>query len=228
MFTRAEIKAAAKSQIKGNIGILFLITLVFIIAASIVSSIPALGALVVMVASPAIGISFCMIYLELVNYGTKPAFGDLLKGFDVFGKALWLNILISIFTYLWSLLFIIPGIIKALSYSMSSYILAENPHMTAREALKESKEIMHGHKSDLFVLYLSFIGWLLLVSVTFGLAAIYVEPYMQATLVNFYNKIKKTPSVVVDAPAAEIAEEVIEAPVEEEVVETPVAEIPED
>ena len=74
---------------------------------------------------------------------------------------------------------------------MSYYILAENPDMTAREALNESKAIMHGHKMDLFVLELSFIPWLLLVAVTLGIAAIWVEPYMQLTLTNFYHNIKR-------------------------------------
>lgn len=83
----------------------------------------------------------------------------LFSAFPSLGKALWLNILIGVFTFLWSLLFYIPGIIKALSYSMANYILADNPEMTAREALRESKIIMHGHKWELFVLNLSFILW---------------------------------------------------------------------
>jgi len=75
---------------------------------------------------------------------------------------------------------------------MSFYILAENPHMKAREALNESKKIMHGHKWEFFVLNLSFILWILLCMVTMGIALIYVLPYMEATFVNFYNSIKRT------------------------------------
>lgn len=88
------------------------------------------------------------------------------------------------------MLLVIPGIIKGLSYSMATYILADHPEMTARQALNESKRIMDGHKMDLFLLELSFIGWLLLVGITCGIAIIYVGPYMNATMVNFYNSIK--------------------------------------
>ena len=95
-----------------------------------------------------------------------------------------------VFTLLWSLLFIIPGIIKAYSYYMSMYILAENKGMSAREAISKSKQMMHGHKMELFVLELSFIGWGIVTAVTFGIAGIYVHPYMQATMVNFYDSIK--------------------------------------
>ncbi len=116
--------------------------------------------------------------------------GDVFSGINQTGRALWLNILVSFFTFLWSLLFVIPGIIKQYSYSMAFYVLADNPELTAREALAKSKEIMQGHKLDLFVLHLSFIGWFFLVGLTFGIAAIYVIPYMSTTVANFYNSIK--------------------------------------
>ena len=74
---------------------------------------------------------------------------------------------------------------------MSWYILAENPDMTAREAITESRLIMDGHKFELFVLQLSFIPWILLGSVTFGIAYIWVLPYMQLTMTNFYHNIKR-------------------------------------
>ena len=109
-------------------------------------------------------------------------------------KDLWcafkVQFLTGLFTFLWSLLFVIPGIIKALSYSMSTYILAENPGMPALEAIERSKKMMDGHKADLFVLGLSFIGWALLGSITLGIAYIWIIPYVSTTYVNFYNQIK--------------------------------------
>ena len=125
--------------------------------------------------------------------------------------------MIIIFTTLWSFLFVIPGIIKAYSYSMSFYILAENPDMTARDALNESKEIMKGNKLNLFVLELSFILWAFAIIFTLGIAAIYVEPYMQLTYVNFYHNIKRQPAAeavyeepVYDTPVVETVEDVVE------------------
>lgn len=74
---------------------------------------------------------------------------------------------------------------------MSFYVLADNPELTASEALAKSQSIMRGHKMELFILQLSFIGWFFLVGITFGIAAIYVLPYMSATMANFYNSIKE-------------------------------------
>ena len=90
-----------------------------------------------------------------------------------------------------ALLLIIPGIVKAFSYAMAPYILADNPELTARESLNESKRIMDGHKFDLFVLQLSFFWWYILGSITFGIAYVYVIPYINATTANFYNSIKE-------------------------------------
>lgn len=101
---------------------------------------------------------------------------------------LWMNILI----FLWSLLFIVPGIIKALSYAMTPFILEENPELTASEAIHRSREMMHGHKFDLFWLYLSFIGWFIISLLTLGIACIWVTPYMQTTVAAFYEEVKST------------------------------------
>lgn len=121
-------------------------------------------------------------------------FQDLFKGFNKFGTTCGAGVLVALFTFLWSLLFIIPGIVKVYSYSMTFYILNDNPDITAREAISMSKEMMNGHKLDLFVLHLSFIGWYLLCIITFGIAALYVVPYVAASETAFYDAIKKQPA----------------------------------
>lgn len=191
---RAELKAAAKTQIKGNIGMLFLCYLIFFAIGVVAGIIPAVGGIVGFVITPALSVGLCLIYLGLTE-GKSVEVGTLFKGFQYLGKAIWLTVLIAVFTMLWSMLFYIPGIIKALSYSMAFYILAENPEMTAREALRESKEIMDGHKGELFVLHLSFIPWILLTTVTAGIAGVYVIPYQTTTIANFYQRIKRQPMV---------------------------------
>jgi uncharacterized membrane protein len=203
---RAELKAAAKEQIKGNIGILFLCFLIIFGIGLACGFTPMVGSLASFLVTPPLGVGLCMVYLGLIE-GKMAEVGTLFKGFQVFGKSIWLSVLIYVFTFLWSLLFVIPGIIKSFSYAMANYVLADNPEMTAREALRESKEIMQGHKWELFVLQLSFILWHLLGAITLGLAYIYVVPYMSASVANFYQKIKRQPQVV-EAP-------VEEAPVEE-------------
>lgn len=138
---------------------------------------------------PALQIGQKKTYLKN-SQGEKASLKYLMTGFSNYGRSILLYILTSVFTLLWSFLFIIPGIIKSYSYSMSPYILAENPDISAREAIKISKRMMYGHKWDLFKLYLSFFWWILLCILTLGVAAIYVGPYMEATFANFYNELK--------------------------------------
>ena len=193
MKTRAELKTVAKAQIKGNIGILFLITLIIGLisgaAGAILSFIPCGSLVVSIIITPAFTISFLRVYQNLARE-QKPQVGDAFTGFDDVWTAFKAQLLVGVFTFLWSLLLVIPGIIKAYSYSQTMLIVAENKGISAREALNRSKAMMEGHKMDLFVLYLSFIGWVLLCCITFGIAYIWVGPYMQATLVNFYNDVK--------------------------------------
>lgn len=129
------------------------------------------------------------IYLNLARKGHAD-FMDLFKGFSVYLKTLLLHILRAIFVFLWTLLLIIPGIIAAISYAMAYYIMVENPGMTAMEALSESKAMMRGHKMRFFGLWISFLGWFVLGFVTFGLAFIYVAPYYEATMTQFYLDLK--------------------------------------
>lgn len=190
MINRAELKLNAKAQIKGNIGILFVISLLIGLIVGAVSAIPFAGAIATgFILSPAFGLSVTYIYLRLSD-GIKPEVADMFYGFKDLWCAFKVQFLTGLFTFLWSLLFVIPGIIKALSYSMSTYILAENPGMPALEAIERSKKMMDGHKADLFVLGLSFIGWALLGSITLGIAYIWIIPYVSTTYVNFYNQIK--------------------------------------
>ena len=188
--TRAELKAAAKQQISGKIGTFFLMLLIVFAISFACGFIPLIGSIVSFVITPAFTLSLCMFFLKLTKNETTSV-SDIFAGFNKTGRALWLNILIAVFTCLWSLLLIVPGIIKAYAYSMSFYILADNPELTASEALAKSQNMMMGHKMELFILELSFFGWFLLVGLTFGIAAIYVAPYMEATIANFYNSIKE-------------------------------------
>lgn len=191
---RAELKSLAKEQIKGSIWKLFLIFLVICLIAVPSGIFPMLkfeaGTTIYayIIAGP-LSIGLCRVYLGM-SKGVKANFGTFFSGFKCFWKSLGLYLLVIIFTLLWTLLFIIPGIIKVYSYSQAFYILAENPEMSPLECIKESQRLMKGHKWEFFVLELSFILWSLLTSVTFGLAGIYVVPYMTMTFTNFYLALK--------------------------------------
>ena len=197
---RAELKAAAKAQIKGHIGILFLISLVVALVGSLLNAIPAIGSIASMLITPALSLSVVRIYLNLTK-GVAPKVADSFGAVGDFWCAFKVNFFVGLFTSLWSLLFVIPGIIKGISYSMAPYILAENEGKSALECINESKAMTNGHKMELFMLSLSFIGWALLCGITFGIAAIWVIPYMQATMTNAYNYLKPA------APVAEVEAE---------------------
>ncbi len=187
---RVQLKTMAKAQIKGNIGVLFLILLVVALVTGVANVIPVVGSVAaVLVLTPAFSLAIVKIYLKLTE-GVKPAVGDIFNSIGEFWGSFKVTFLTGLFTWLWSLLFVIPGIIKGLSYSMAMYILAENPGMGALEAINRSKAMMEGHKMELFVLQLSFIGWHILGGITFGIAYIWIVPYMSATMANFYNEIK--------------------------------------
>ena len=185
MINRANLKQHAKSSLSNKWGI----AIGTLIVAEIILAAAALIPLGSTILSGVVSVGLIIVYLEIVR-NWQCEFGDLFKGFNNFGTNCCCGVLTSVYTFLWSLLFVIPGIVKAYSYSMSFYILADNPNMTANEAITASRTMMDGHKADLFVLHLSFIPWLLLCGITFGLAGLYVFPYMQATKAAFYDSIK--------------------------------------
>lgn len=192
---RSELKKQAKEQLKGNLWMIVLASLIVGVISGACGFVPLVGSIVTLVIGPAFTLGMTMIYLN-VTYGDQADVATLFDGFKNFGTAFLTNLLIGIFTMLWSLLLIVPGIIKAISYSMSFYILAENPEMSATEAINESKEIMDGHKMEYFILNLSFLPWFLLCIVTLGIAAIYVTPYVSLTYTDFYHNIKRKKSTI--------------------------------
>ena len=206
---RQQLKAQAKEQIKGKIGVLIAVTLIIgaiTAAASFLANlIPGVGLAVSIIVTPAFALSTIRIYLMVVRGGT-PEVKNCFDGFDDFFSAFKVTFLVGIYTFLWSLLFIIPGIVKGYSYSMAMYVLADNKGKSARECIAESKAMMEGHKMELFVLDLSFIGWYLLCSLTCGLAALYVVPLLNATHANVYETIKP----VVEVPFEEVVEDASE------------------
>lgn len=109
-----------------------------------------------------------------------------------FLRILGTTLLSGVYVFLWSLLLIIPGIIKGLSYAMTPFILRDYPYLKYNNAIETSMDMMYGHKWDLFWLMLSFIGWAIVGLFTFGIGYFWLSPYIQATLVNFYEDVKRS------------------------------------
>ena len=116
-------------------------------------------------------------------------FRDLFSQFHRFGQGFAQNFLRTLYSILWGLLLIIPGIIKAIGYSMTPFIMADNPEMSAKEAMAASTELMDGHKMDSFLLSLTFLGWELLNLLTLGIGTLWLNPYINATYAAFYRQI---------------------------------------
>ena len=127
--------------------------------------------------------------------------------FQQFWRFLSAILLMGLFTALWTMLFVIPGIIALYSYSQTIFIMLDNPDMSAMEAIAASKQMMRGHKMELFVLELSFFGWALLNAFTFGLLGIWLEPYMLVTMANFYNAVSGWQPYVAPEPDVTAAPE---------------------
>lgn len=158
-----------------------------------------------------LGAGFIIFCLRTLR-GTGASYWNIFDSFGMFLRILWLHILMAVFVFLWALLFIIPGIIAAYRYRMAIYLLLEHPELSALECIRESKRLMAGHKSELFVLDISFIGWLFLVGVVdylgtqiglvvpsvavvmnvIGLGVIaqfFVFPYMELTVAGYYKQL---------------------------------------
>lgn len=158
------------------------------VLSAITQNMPAASLLIVIVTAPlAIGLNK---YFIEFSKQLSPDVEVLFDGYkESFLSSILLSLLTGLLIFLWMLLFIIPGIIKAYAYAMAPYILAENPTISITEALDESQEMMKGHKMDLFILGLSFIGWVLLGLITFGIAFIWVIPYINAAQAEFYLEV---------------------------------------
>ena len=186
----SELKTSAKAQISGKIGVLFLMMLIIfgIVFASCL--LPVAGNIANFIVSAAFGLGGSWVYLKIAR-DEEISVGNIFYGFEDLWTAIKANFFMNLFIWLWSLLLIIPGIIKAYAYSMTFFILAENKGMPVLEAITLSRKMMDGHKMDLFLLTLSFIGWFILVVITFGIAGIWVYPYFYATWANFYLSVKE-------------------------------------
>ena len=189
---RKELKDKAKKSFTPHLGAILLVLLIVLVVYGLLAVMSGVGAIVSFIIAGSISLSFASIFLNVLK-GKKPVAKDLIFGFqdENLLRGLFAFLRYEIFTFLWTLLLIVPGIIKSISYSQMFYLMAENPKMTAGEAQAKSMKIMEGHKWDYFVLQLSFIPWRLLSIVTFGIAEIYVTPYVSTTNAAFYKKINK-------------------------------------
>ena len=185
---RSLLKTNAKKQLGGGIfkENWLMSIVVLLIEGAILSAVSFTGVGALLLMGPFMyGVS--KIFLNLVYGETKINLDSLFDGFrDDFGGTLLIGLMESIFIMLWSMLLIVPGIIASYSYAMAFYIKVDHPDYDWQACIKSSKEMMKGHKWELFVLDLSFIGWICVGFLTFGIGLFWVSPYMEVTRANFY------------------------------------------
>jgi len=194
---RVEIKNFAKEKLSGNLGSIWKILIIALgisLAAGVVFGIlfskmdaDFLDSLLGILMMP-LGIGTTAFFISLIeneNFEAK----DLFKYYHDFVKIIGVTVLMGLIVMLGYICFIIPGIILTLSYSLVPIILIKKPELGIVETLKYSREKMQGHKLDTFVLGLSFIGWAILGTLTFGILYIWLYPYMQLTFTKFYLNI---------------------------------------
>jgi len=207
---RVELKERAKASLKGKYGDAILMMVLFFLITGAVgfvlgfaggllnlseNSLSLISNLVSIVMSGLFGFGMVSYYLKL-SRDEEVTYKELFSKFDMAIPYILISLTTGAFIFLWSLLFIIPGIIASISYTLVYMIKLDNPEMSTMEVIRKSKEMMKGHKMDYFVLVLSFFGWAILGAFTFGILYLWLNPYMSVTFAKFYNSLKESETTI--------------------------------
>jgi uncharacterized membrane protein len=186
--SNSDIMSNARSQLQGKWRSAILVAFIYMLIIIIPGSIPKIGKICNLVIGGPISFGICYYFLSFTR-GRYPVLEDLFKGFSIFGKTFISYLLIILFTILWTLLLIVPGIIAAISYSMTFYIMADNSEISGQDAIKKSKELMMGNKYRYFCLLCRFIGWGLLSILSLGIGFLWLIPYFMTSNARFYETL---------------------------------------
>lgn len=209
MTQNSILRQKAREALGGNIFaknwlMTLLVFLVYSAIVSVVGAIPVVSvvALIIITGPFAYGIS--RVLVKRARGQGDVEISEMFIGFtENFGQSFLLELLIGVYTFLWSLLFVIPGIVKAYSYSMAFYIMQDDPSKGWKTCIDESRNMMNGYKWKLFCLDLSFIGWYFVGALCFGVGTLFVYPYHNAARAQFYLDLKGDEPVAAEAEATE-------------------------
>lgn len=207
MLENYEIRARARAILQGNWNTCAIILLVYWVVNMGISVIPMLGSIASIFIAGPLTLSLAIIFLRLTRNEPYEV-GMVFEGFKDFGRSFVGALLVGLYTFLWTLLLIIPGIIASISYSMTFFIIADNPRMSASDAITASKNLMMGHKTEYFLLQLSFLGWILLGICSLGIGFLWIGSYMQTANTVFYHEISGDESGVVRPAEEQITNQV--------------------
>lgn len=205
MKRNAEYKDLALTHLRGNwINpiVATLIVIVIEVATNLFTNGPKPHSLSWGITKPIIGLALTIFVAWPITYGFSLAFLDYIRGdkdnlnnkifqgFNVYWRSVGVQFFRFLYTFLWTLLLIVPGIIKAYAYSMTLYISKDHPELDADACIDLSIAMMKGHKAQLFWLHLSFIGWIILCILTLGIGTLWIKPYMECSIAHFYEDVK--------------------------------------
>ena len=216
MKTNQEYKNAALAALKGNwapfvVAVIIMMAIMYVIMGPYLFVYQVSLGMNQIAISPAFALAAVAVYIlgmplltmpltlgfgyasnRLLVEGDNRAVGNLFRdSFGRWGRKVWGMFLMNFFVSLWSFLLIIPGFIKYYAYALTPYILIDNPELSANQAINLSQKMMKGHKFDMFILHLSFIGWIFLSIFTFGIGLLWLLPYMMTAQAAFYQDVKK-------------------------------------
>lgn len=187
--TNRDLMAQARQSLKGRWGLAVGGNVIYLILSMMIGAIPKVGWIGNLIIGGPLFVGWAAFFLSL-SRKEEARLSQLFDGFNQFVNSLIAYLLVTLFIFLWTLLLIVPGIVAALSYSQTFFLLVENPTMEGLEALRQSKALMKGNRLKLFYLFCRFLGWCLLGLLTFGIGFLWIMPYMQTSLAGFYDDLK--------------------------------------
>ena len=189
MKTNSQIRQESLAAMKDNWGMAILIGIIVTTIASLSSVF--YGIPTIFVGFP-VTVGLAIAFLNLIRGHNKLKIEDIFSTFNekYYWKSVAVILLMNVYISLWSLLLIVPGIIKSLSYSLAPYILADNPDMSANEAIEQSMKMMDGHKGQLFLMVLGYVGLALLSAILLFIPLLWIVPYYNAVFAKFYEEVK--------------------------------------
>ncbi len=183
-----DLMRRARESLRNRWGFGILVLILFLIINIGTGFIPYVGSIASLIITGPMTVGLSLVFLRIARKSPAEV-SQLFHGFSIFGTALGAYLLTTLFVLLWSLLFIVPGIIATYSYAMTYFIIADDPTIGPLQAISRSKEMMAGRKWKLFCLYLRFFGWVLLCILTLGIGYIWLGPYIQAAVAHFYDDL---------------------------------------
>lgn len=217
MKSNSQVRAAGRADLSGRWSEAAMFTFVYYVICGIFSA--AVGGaaglalrgsssfLTILLLPMAWGYACAFIALHRREDGDTFDIWHLFDGYRDFRRVFCTSLLVYLYTTLWTLLFIIPGIVKGCSYAMTDFILRDRKDLTNNAAIDLSSAMMYHHRMDYFLLQLSFIGWAILCIPTLGIGFFWLVPYMAAARANFYEEVKRDFELGGDVAEAEVVEE---------------------